>query len=57
MSFPSLELVSQRQVCFHFPVWDVLLPVDTRLKGPTAFCVSSERHRQSGVNEIAFIQF
>ena len=27
--------------------------IDTRQKGPTAYRVSSERHRQCGVNELA----
>ena len=29
--------------------------IDIWQKGPTAFSVSSERHRQSGVNEVAQI--
>lgn len=27
--------------------------IDTRQKGPTAFSDSSERHKQSGMNEVA----
>ena len=39
---------------FHLLVWDLLLlGIDTRLKGPSAFSVSSERHGQGGVNEMA----
>ena len=35
--------------CFTFP------GIETRWKGPTAFSVSSERHRQTGVNEIGHV--
>ena len=45
-----LELVNPQ----HSPhVGSFISPdIDTRLKGPTAFSVSFEGHRQSGVNKI-----
>ena len=42
------ELVSALQVTHLPPVWDLFTcpGIDTREKGPPAFSVSSERHRQ-----------
>ena len=40
---------------FHFPAWDLLstLAQTPDRRDQRLFTVSSERHRQSGVNEIA----
>ena len=57
----SLEIeltssVSSRQV-FLFPYAGCFSSpgIDTRKKGPSAISVSSERHRQCGVNEVALV--
>ena len=50
----SFSRVSESQVFSISCMGSFTSPgIDIRKKGPTAFTVSSERHRQSGVNEIA----
>ena len=50
----SLELLSPLQVT-HLPYVGYFTSpgIDTRKKGPLVFSISSERHRQWEVNEIA----
>ena len=38
---------SPRQVTHLPPVWDILLPLAYNQKGPMAFSVSSEKHRDT----------